>query len=621
MMNFSRSSLRFKFVFMSVAIIVVLCSVLSVVTFMLVKNGFEKEARANAQGIMNGVNGLVSGNEEQMLRCARMSAARPDMVAAIAAGNTSEVRRLALEILKLESLDVLTITNAEGVVLARGHADKAGDSALNQENVQLALKGRHAIGYEPGTAVKLALRCGYPVIQDGRIVGCITTGINLSSSDGFVDSVKKYFNADCSIYSGTERVSTTLEVSGQRQKGVAMDNATVKSTVLGAGTPMIELEKSDSTPIIRAFVPLHTPGGRISGMIEVDEHLNAMRETLASILMGISLLALVGIVVASLIFFIISTRVSGQIETHSLTIRQSSGDVMEAARQVSAASQELANGVSSEAAALEETSSSIEELVSMTKRNSENAEQAAELIREASKVADAGGIDTQKMSEAMQEIKKSSADIAKIIKTIDEIAFQTNILALNAAVEAARAGEAGAGFAVVADEVRGLAHRSAAAAKQTAVQIDSAISHTGTAVDLSERVISCLQSLSERVHSVDSLVAEVAVASKEQTLGLDQLSIAISSIDKVVQSSAASSEETAAAARELDMSAHTMNRTIGYLGEVVNGAKDGVREEEPAGSEEFIREVAPPRIEVKKFLPKPGQHSKKQNPRAKTFVS
>ena len=166
--------------------------------------------------------------------------------------------------------------------------------------------------------------------------------------------------------------------------------------------------------------------------------------------------------------------------------------VTAAATQVSSSSQSLAQGASEQAASLEETSSSLEEMSGMTNRNAENATKANELARQARQAADTGASDMQAMSAAMNDIKTSSDDIAKIIKTIDEIAFQTNILALNAAVEAARAGEAGMGFAVVAEEVRNLAQRSAQAARETADKIEGAITKTGQGVQITEKVAKSL---------------------------------------------------------------------------------------------------------------------------------
>jgi methyl-accepting chemotaxis protein len=242
-----------------------------------------------------------------------------------------------------------------------------------------------------------------------------------------------------------------------------------------------------------------------------------------------------------------------------------------AAGEVSSASQTLAEGASEQAASLEEAGASLEELSSMTKRNSENAQKANELARQARTAADKGAVDMQTMSASMDAIKASSDDVAKIIKTIDEIAFQTNILALNAAVEAARAGEAGMGFAVVAEEVRNLAQRSAQAAKETAAKIEGAISRTGQGVEISRKVAEALNEIVTKARQVDELAAEVASASNEQTQGISQLNTAVSQMDKVTQSNAASAEESAAAAEQLNAQAYSMKESVGRLLDLVGG--------------------------------------------------
>jgi methyl-accepting chemotaxis protein len=178
----------------------------------------------------------------------------------------------------------------------------------------------------------------------------------------------------------------------------------------------------------------------------------------------------------------------------------------------------------------------------------------------------------QAMNTSMQEIKTSSDEIGKIIKTIDEIAFQTNILALNAAVEAARAGEAGMGFAVVADEVRNLAQRCAQSAKETAVKIEDAISKTAQGVEISTKVTQALQEIVTKVRQVDELVAEVATASKEQSQGITQVNTAVGQMDKVTQSNAANAEESASAAEELNAQAESLKNAVKELQELVGGA-------------------------------------------------
>ena len=187
----------------------------------------------------------------------------------------------------------------------------------------------------------------------------------------------------------------------------------------------------------------------------------------------------------------------------------------------------------------------------------------------------------QAMATAMDAIKVSSDDIAKIIKTIDEIAFQTNILALNAAVEAARAGEAGMGFAVVADEVRNLAQRSAEAAKETAVKIEGAIAKTGQGVLISGKVKQALTNIATKIHQVDELAAEVATASSEQAKGIGQISTAITEMDKITQANAANSEESAASAQELNAQAEIMQKSVVELLKLVGGSSGAASFQEP----------------------------------------
>jgi methyl-accepting chemotaxis protein len=242
-----------------------------------------------------------------------------------------------------------------------------------------------------------------------------------------------------------------------------------------------------------------------------------------------------------------------------------------AAAQVSASSQSLAEGASEQAASLEETSASLQEMASMTKRNAESATQAKDLSSQTRAAADTGAADMEQMKSAMDAIKASSGEIAKIVKTIDEIAFQTNILALNAAVEAARAGEAGAGFAVVAEEVRNLAQRSAQSAKETAAKIEDSVNKSDHGVQISAKVAASLQQIVERARKMDALVAEIAHASNEQTQGIGQVNTAVSQMDKVTQSNAGNAEETAAAAEELTAQAAVQRDAVAELLALVGG--------------------------------------------------
>jgi methyl-accepting chemotaxis protein len=253
------------------------------------------------------------------------------------------------------------------------------------------------------------------------------------------------------------------------------------------------------------------------------------------------------------------------------SIDQTSHQTSDASRQVSAASHSLAEGASEQAASLEEISASLEELSSMTRLNVDSASKAKLLAGQTRAAADSGAADVVEMTGAMDQIKAASDNIAKIIKTIDEIAFQTNILALNAAVEAARAGDAGLGFAVVADEVRNLAQRSALAARETAQKIEDSINKSQSGVTISNKVAASLRDIVSKVREVDELVNGIAGASKEQHQGIQQINTAVSQLDKVTQSNAAGAEESAGAAEELSAQAEALKAAVVKLEELVGG--------------------------------------------------
>lgn len=233
-----------------------------------------------------------------------------------------------------------------------------------------------------------------------------------------------------------------------------------------------------------------------------------------------------------------------------------------AADQISQSSQMLAQGASEQASSLEEVSSNLQEMASMTKQNAKNAQTAQGISEDASKSASNGMNSMKRLSLVIEKIKGSADETAKIVKTIDDIAFQTNLLALNAAVEAARAGEAGKGFAVVAEEVRNLAMRSAEAAKDTAKLIEESVKNAENGVVVNQEVVMNLEEINEQVNKVNEVMCEISTASTHQTQGIDQINTAIDQMNQLTQANAASSEESASAAQELSSQAKEMNRLI-----------------------------------------------------------
>jgi methyl-accepting chemotaxis protein/methyl-accepting chemotaxis protein-1 (serine sensor receptor) len=241
---------------------------------------------------------------------------------------------------------------------------------------------------------------------------------------------------------------------------------------------------------------------------------------------------------------------------------------------MSISAQSMSQGASEQAASLEENSASMEEMATMTRKNAESSYQAATLMGEAARVVESANSALVDMVSSMTSIKVSSQRVSKIIKTIDEIAFQTNILALNAAVEAARAGEAGMGFAVVADEVRNLAQRSAQAAKDTAALIEEAITSASEGSQKVEQVAGGFSAITQRVTEVKSLVDNVSSASKHQAVGIDQVVQSIRQMERVTQTTAATAEESAAACEQLNAQADVTMQLVERLETLVgrNGA-------------------------------------------------
>ncbi len=327
----------------------------------------------------------------------------------------------------------------------------------------------------------------------------------------------------------------------------------------------------------QSFDALDRAQDRVADLIERKDRAvvadSAGAATTAKVVMaGISALAFIGLLVASIRM---TRSISAALGARIDLIRRTSDSVASASAQIAASSQTLAHGASDQAASLEETSAAGQEVSSITRANAQKAQEAAACMTQASEDINRAGRTMDELLRSMIELNESSEKISRIMKVIDEIAFQTNILALNAAVEAARAGDAGLGFSVVADEVRNLAQRCTQAARETAVLIEDSVAKSLGGRTKVDQVVQAITSVTTSAGQVKALVEAVSAASLEQTHGIDEMSQRLVQMESVTQSTAATAEESAATSSALKEQSTSLHHVVEQLLALVGETKTG----------------------------------------------
>jgi hypothetical protein len=288
-------------------------------------------------------------------------------------------------------------------------------------------------------------------------------------------------------------------------------------------------------------------------------------------------------------------------------LKQGAYQVSAVSVEVADTARALSHGATGQAAAIEESSASMEEMSSMTRQNATHAEEAASLMTGARELVDGANVALGGMVDSMQAIQQATTGISKIIKTIDELAFQSNLLALNAAIEAARAGAAGAGFGVVADEVRRLAQRSTQAAKDTSTLIEASIARAGDGSRRVGEVVQAMSALTERLDRLNGLVQQVKNASGQQTQGIDQVTRALSEMGQATQNNAATAEESAATGQELTAVADSVLAAVASLERIMTGLAPQAKAGKQAAAPK--RPVAQPKASSPRKPARPGTRS------------
>jgi methyl-accepting chemotaxis protein len=380
--------------------------------------------------------------------------------------------------------------------------------------------------------------------------------------DQFLDTLtgfRTYLKAQGALAELRALESVSADFETYYTAGVAMARAYVAGGPGQGNTLMPAFDQASATlqEGLDAFVRSEISKME-SDVASVSDEANSIKHLAFALCLGVGVLVLV---LSVLILRSTNEVLRAVVSDMDSSARQTAA----AARQVSVASQMLSSGASEQAAAVEETGTSLEEIAGRVRVTADNARRAKELAAQARSVAEDGNRFMSDMRTAMSAIDASSAEVAKIVKSIDEIAFQTNILSLNAAVEAARAGESGAGFAVVADEVRSLAQRSAAAARETAGKIDAAIANSRRGAQCTAQMGEALRQIIDKITATDALVGDIAGAAIEQSQGIGQVGVAVSQMERIAHGNASSADQSAAAAEEFDLQAEMMKTLVNRL--------------------------------------------------------
>jgi len=443
-------------------------------------------------------------------------------------------------------------------------------SALNADGTTIASSGEQELFQVPVCSTA-------PIIHESEIVGSVIVGVAMDT-EAFVDRLQAMYDAEIVIFAGDtgdKSVASTFRKDGGGRgvgPGFELDSPSVVETVLTWRREMFAVVDIRGDIFSAFYLPLRDVSGEVfATMFFGINNSDIIREKNTMILLMI-IAGFVGIIIALSVIFITSGRISKPLVQSAESLRQVSTRLEAGVGQVNDSASSVADSGGEQAAAVEETSATMNETSSMIASNVENTRTAEQLAASCAEISNETGKSMTNMLAAMDELKISSGTVSKIAKTLDDIAFQTNLLAINATVEAARAGgDAGRSFGVVAEEVRTLAQKSAKASAEAAEIIENNIKLTDASKTSAERVLSLAEQHADYTVKLGGLIAEIHAASEEQANGVQQVNIAMSQIEKSAQSNAAASEESAASAAMLRELVHDLENIYNGVNSVVCG--------------------------------------------------
>jgi methyl-accepting chemotaxis protein len=534
---------------------------------------FDDVSSANIKASKKVIEKHLEGLEQKFVQAGVLIASNAAVAEAVVSRDKASLRPLVIAAMKDTGAHFITVSDANGEVIARSHSDKSGDSVRSQANVAKALAGERNVGIEPGTVVKFSLRAGCPVLAGGKVAGVVTIGISLSEQD-FVDEVKSFTGLEATVFEMDTRLTTTITKEGKRIVGTKIDNPDVVEAVLKKGGEFVSTSSILGTPFQTAYWPIKDPLGKVSGMFFVGQPLDLIeaaktRQSL-SILGFTAALALAMIIISWFIVRGITRPLHSMIGMlrdiaegeGDLTkrLRDSSGTetqdlaelfnrfgsqvheiIREVARHaqqmstssdgllslagsldkasaamdgksqgVAAAVEEMSSNMNTVASAMEEFTVNISTVASSTEEMSATVSEIAMNTGKAREITNQAVASASAASDRVNALGAAAQEITKVTESITAISSQTNLLALNATIEAARAGEAGRGFAVVANEIKELAQQPAQATEQIRSKIQGIQDATG-------RTVSEIREIGGVIRDVDTIVTTIAAAVEEQS--------------------------------------------------------------------------------------------------------
>ncbi|MCL1893977.1 MAG: methyl-accepting chemotaxis protein [Holophagaceae bacterium] len=537
---------------------------------------------------------------------------------AVVNGNTPDVQRLAKHALDVYKIDVVTLVNADGKVIGRGHSDRFGDIHTTESSIN-ALVGKKSRGIEQSGILAYSLRAGAPIMLNGRIVGCVNTGNNKVWDHSLVEKMKEISGAECTIFQDNTRISTTLlNANGERAIGTTLDDQKIIQTVLKEGKTFTGRAKVLGNEFDVSYQPLRSPSGDIGGMVFIGNNTKRINQTISKqIIITIVTIAIIVVLISLFLPRIVHgivkpiEDISGLIKgvaKGNLTIKSniaSNDEIGEMAialdmmidalrdliRGVSHSTDGVASGSTQLSASSEEMSATTEQIAKSADMQRSGAERMAAAMAELSASIDKvsqgsqnslsqldsailatqeGNAAGEATKEAMDDITQTTGRIAQAIGVIQEIANQTNLLSLNAAIEAAKAGEQGKGFAVVAEEVRKLAERSASSAKEIA-------QHNIEARNSVQRGGEMVATTVELLHKIKTSLDRFAIQTRESVSATSEQSRAGTEVAKQVENSVHESTSVASATSEMSATTSEVARTATELAQLATSLQSQVK--------------------------------------------